>query len=56
MLSLTANAEGLLDAASDALVAVDGASLIRFVNRRSELLFCHQPHDLIGPPVEGVTR
>jgi len=52
MISLTANLEKVLDAVPDALVGVDGAGLIRFVNRRTELLFGYEPDDLIGLPVE----
>src|SRR5450631_1596392 len=52
MHSLTANLEGLLDAVPDALVGVDRAGIIRFVNRQTELQFGYAPDDLIGLPVE----
>jgi PAS domain S-box-containing protein len=44
--------EGLLEAVPDALVAVDGAGVIRFVNRRVESMFGYEPNDLVGKPVE----
>jgi PAS domain S-box-containing protein len=44
--------EGLLEAMPDALVGVDHAGVIRFVNRQMELLFGHDRNDLIGAPLE----
>jgi PAS domain S-box-containing protein len=44
--------EGLLEAVPDALVGVDPAGAIRFVNRQTELLFGYDRDDLIGAPLE----
>jgi PAS domain S-box-containing protein len=44
--------EGLLEAVPDALVGVDPAGVIRFVNRQTELLFGYDRDDLIGAPLE----
>ncbi|HYO20085.1 MAG TPA: PAS domain S-box protein [Dermatophilaceae bacterium] len=44
--------EGLLEAVPDALVVVDKAGVIRFVNRRAESMFGYEPNDLVGKPVE----
>jgi PAS domain S-box-containing protein len=44
--------EGLLEAVPDALVGVDHAGVIRFVNRQTEMLFGYDCGDLIGAPVE----
>jgi len=44
--------EGLLEAVPDALVGVDHAGVIRFVNRQTELLFGYDRGDLIGAPLE----
>src|SRR5664280_1256660 len=52
MLSLPVNVEALLDAVPDALVGVNRAGIIRFVNRGTEQLFGYQPDDLVGLPVE----
>jgi PAS domain S-box-containing protein len=52
MHSLTANLEGLLDAVPDALVGVDRAGIVQFVNRQTELQFGYAPDDLLGLPVE----
>jgi PAS domain S-box-containing protein len=52
MLSLTASLQGILDAMPDALVGVDDAGMVRFVNRQTEDLFGYNPRDLIGQPVE----
>jgi PAS domain S-box-containing protein len=52
MSSKTTKFEGLLDAVPDALVGVDHAGAIRFVNRQTELLFGYDRGDLIGAPLE----
>jgi PAS domain S-box-containing protein len=44
--------EGLLEAVPDALVGVDHAGVIRFVNHQTELLFGYDRDDLIGAPIE----
>lgn len=44
--------EVLLEAVPDALVAVDRAGMIRYVNRRSESLFGYDRDDLVGHPIE----
>lgn len=44
--------EVLLEAVPDALVAVDRAGMIRYVNRRSESLFDYDRDDLVGHPIE----
>jgi PAS domain S-box-containing protein len=50
--SKTTKFEGLLEAVPDALVGVDHAGVIRFVNRQTELLFSYDRDDLIGAPLE----
>jgi PAS domain S-box-containing protein len=50
--SKTTRFEGLLEAVPDALVGVDHAGVIRFVNRQTELLFGYDRGDLIGAPLE----
>ena len=52
MSSKTTRFEGLLEAVPDALVGVDHAGVIRFVNRQTELLFGYERGDLIGAPLE----
>src|ERR1035438_5438094 len=52
MTSQTANFEGLLETASDALVGVDEDGVIRFVNRQSESLFGYERDDVVGQPIE----
>jgi len=52
MSSKTTKFEGLLEAVPDALVGVDHAGVIRFVNRQTELLFGYERDDLIGAPLE----
>jgi PAS domain S-box-containing protein len=52
MSSKTTKFEGLLEAVPDALVGVDHAGVIRFVNRQTELLFGYERSDLIGAPLE----
>jgi len=44
--------EGLLEAAPDAMVGIDGSGVIRFVNRQTEALFGYDRDDLLGRPVE----
>jgi PAS domain S-box-containing protein len=44
--------ENLLEAVPDAMVGVDPAGVIRFVNRRTELLFGYNRDDLVGAPLE----
>jgi len=44
--------EGLLDAVPDALVGVDRAGVIRYVNRRARSLFGYERDDLVGQPIE----
>jgi PAS domain S-box-containing protein len=48
MYSKTTKFESLLEAVPDALVGVDHAGVIRFVNRQTELLFGYERDDLIG--------
>jgi PAS domain S-box-containing protein len=52
MTSQTANLEGLLETAPDALVGVDQDGVIRFVNRQTESLFGYERNDLVGQPIE----
>ena len=52
MLSLPVDVEALLDAVPDALVGVNRAGIIRFVNRGTAQLFGYQADDLVGLPVE----
>jgi PAS domain S-box-containing protein len=52
MPSRTAEFEGLLEAVPDALVEVNRAGEIRFVNRQTELLFGYDRDELIGQPIE----
>ncbi|HEX7462746.1 MAG TPA: PAS domain S-box protein [Dermatophilaceae bacterium] len=47
-----ADFEGLLEAAPDAMVGVDRAGVIRFVNRQTETLFGYGPGALIGRLIE----
>src|ERR1019366_599265 len=44
--------ESLLEAVPDAMVGVDQAGAIRFVNRQTELLFGYDRADLVGQPIE----
>jgi PAS domain S-box-containing protein len=44
--------DGLLASAPDALVGVDEAGVIRFVNRQTESLFGYAREDIIGQPIE----
>ena len=52
MPSLPVDVEALLNAVPDALVGVNRAGIIQFVNRATEQLFGYQPDDLVGLPVE----
>jgi PAS domain S-box-containing protein len=52
MSSMMTKCEGLLEAVPDALVGVDHAGVIRFVNRQTELLFGYERGDLVGVPLE----
>jgi PAS domain S-box-containing protein len=52
MSSKTTKFEGLLEAVPDALVGVDHAGVIRFVNHQTELLFGYDRDDLIDAPME----
>jgi PAS domain S-box-containing protein len=52
MSSQTTMFEGLLEAMPDALVGVDEAGVIRYVNRQTESLFGYDRDDLVGAPVE----
>ena len=47
-----ANFEGLLEAAPDAMVGVDRAGVIQFVNRQMEVLFGHDRDALVGQLIE----
>jgi PAS domain S-box-containing protein len=50
--ALEAKFEGLLDAAPDAIIAVDAAGRIRLVNRQAESLFGYDRSELIGTALE----
>jgi len=52
MPSRTPTFESLLEAVPDALVGVDQAGVIRFVNNQAELLFGYDHDDLVGQPIE----
>jgi PAS domain S-box-containing protein len=52
MSSKTSKFESLLEAVPDALVGMDQAGVIRFVNHQTELLFGYDRDDLIGAPLE----
>jgi PAS domain S-box-containing protein len=52
MPSQMTNVDGLLASAPDALVGVDEAGVIRFVNRQTESLFGYDRDDLVGQPIE----
>jgi PAS domain S-box-containing protein len=43
---------GLLEAVPDALVGVDRAGVIRYINRRALSLFGYESEELVGQPVE----
>ena len=44
--------DSLLEAVPDAMVGVDQAGVIRFVNRQTEVLFGYDREDLVGQPIE----
>jgi PAS domain S-box-containing protein len=52
MPSETSRFEKLLEAVPDALVGMDQAGMIRFVNRQTEQLFDHDRDELIGQRIE----
>jgi PAS domain S-box-containing protein len=52
MPSQTNSFEGLLEAVPDALVGVDTAGVIRFVNHQTESLFGYDRDALVGAPIE----
>jgi PAS domain S-box-containing protein len=52
MFSKATEFEGLLEAVPDALVGVDKAGVIRFVNHQTESLFDYERADLVGAPVD----
>jgi PAS domain S-box-containing protein len=52
MPSQTMGFAGLLEAVPDALVGVDQAGVIRFVNHHTESLFGYERDDLVGAPLE----
>jgi PAS domain S-box-containing protein len=52
MSSKTTKFEGLLEAMPEALVGVDHAGVIRFVNHQTELLFGYDRDYLVGAPLE----
>jgi len=52
MPSQTTNLEGLLEALPDALLGVDAAGMIRFVNHQAESLFGYERGDLVGLSIE----
>jgi PAS domain S-box-containing protein len=52
MFSKMTKLQGLLEAVPDALLGVDHAGVIRFVNHQTELLFGYDRDDLIGAPIE----
>jgi PAS domain S-box-containing protein len=48
----SASAQSLIEAVPDALVGVDEAGVIQFVNSQTQALFGYGPGDLIGEPLE----
>jgi PAS domain S-box-containing protein len=52
MSSKTRRFESLLEAVPDALVGMDQAGVIRFVNHQTELLFGYDRDDLVGQPIQ----
>src|SRR5450631_4543342 len=52
MSSKTRKFEGLLEAVPDALVGMDQAGVIVFVNHQTESLFGYDRDDLVGQPVQ----
>src|ERR1035437_7951014 len=56
MPSQTMGFAGLLEAVPDALVGVNHAGVIRFVNHHAESLFGYERGDLVGAPLETLVR
>ncbi len=52
MSSKTTRFESLLEAVPDALVGMDQAGVIRFVNHQTESLFGYDRHDMVGQPIQ----
>src|ERR1017187_4919815 len=52
MSSKTTRAESLLEAVPHALVGIDQAGVIRFVNYQTESLFGYDRDDLVGQPIQ----
>jgi PAS domain S-box-containing protein len=52
MPSQTTSFESLLEAVPDAMVVVDRAGVIRFVNHQTERLFDYDRADMVGQPIE----
>jgi len=47
-----ADLASLLEAVPDALVGVDRAGVIRYINHRAQSLFGYESNDLVGQPIE----
>ena len=45
-------ARGALDAAPDAMIIIDGAGIVRYVNRQVSVLFGYAHDEIVGQPVE----
>ena len=54
MSSKTTKFESLLEAVPDALVGMDQAGVIRFVNHQTESLFGYGRDDLVGQPIQAL--
>jgi PAS domain S-box-containing protein len=52
MSSKTTKFESLLEAVPDALVGMDQAGVIRFVNHQTESLFGYDRDNLVGQPIQ----
>ena len=52
MFSKTRKFESLLEAVPDALVGMDQAGVIRFVNHQTESLFGYDCDDMVGQPIQ----
>ena len=52
MSSKTRKFESLLEAVPDALVGMDQAGVIRFVNHQTESLFGYNRDDMVGQPIQ----
>ena len=52
MSSKTTRFDSLLEAVPDALVGMDQAGVIRFVNHQMESLFGYGRDDLVGQPIQ----